>query len=329
MGRRILAVILAVLAVCIASTTLVLAYTSSGQQVLASAGITLSTAPPSPTPIPYTPTPMPTPRPVLTVKGAPPTVQATAAYLLDMDTSDVLVDINGEKPLPMASTTKIMTALIAIQTADLNQLITIQQSDIDHALLNDGSNASLKANDQLTLKDLLYALLLPSGDDAATSIARVLGGSSVANFVTRMNLFAYRLHLFQTHYSNPDGLTLDSDGPHYTTAADLARLAHYALSVPLFAQIVKTPSYTVPATAHNQSYNWSNTNTLLTTYNGMDGVKTGHTFAAGYCLVFAATRNGHNLLGVVLNSPTQDQRDKDATALLNWGFALPVLPPSP
>jgi serine-type D-Ala-D-Ala carboxypeptidase (penicillin-binding protein 5/6) len=328
MGRRILAVILVLLAVCIASTTIILAYTSFGQQMLSSAGITLSTTTPSPTPIPYTPTPTPTPKPILTVKGKPPTVQATAAYLVDMDTGSVLVDINGEKPLPMASTTKIMTALIAIQTADLNQLLTVQQSDIDHALLNDGSNAGLRANDQLTLKDLLYALLLPSGDDAATTIARELGGGSVANFVTRMNLFAYRLHLFQTHYSNPDGLTLDTDGPHYTTAADLTRLTRYALSIPLFAQIVKTPTYTVAATSHNQSYTWSNTNTLLTTYNGMDGVKTGHTFAAGYCLVFAATRNGHHLLGVVLNSPNQDQRDKDATTLLNWGFALPVLPPT-
>src|SRR5579884_169054 len=316
------------LAVCIASTTLVLAYTPFGQQMLASAGITLSTATPSPTPIPYTPTPVPTPKPVLTVKGKPPTVQATAAYLLDTDTGNVLVDINGEKPLPMASTTKIMTALIAIQTANLNQLLTVQQSDIDHALLNDGSNAGLKANDQLTLKDLLYALLLPSGDDAATTIARELGNGSIANFVTRMNLFAYRLHLFQTHYSNADGLTLDTDGPHYTTAADLARLTRYALSIPLFAQIVKTPTYTVAATSHNRSYTWSTTNTLLTTYSGMDGVKTGHTFAAGYCLVFAATRNAHHLLGVVLNSPTQDQRDKDATALLNWGFALPILPPT-
>jgi D-alanyl-D-alanine carboxypeptidase (penicillin-binding protein 5/6) len=326
MGRRIFAIILLLLAVCIASTTFILAATPFGNHLLGSAGITLSTA--SPTPIPRTPTPTPTPKPVLTVKGTPPTVQATAVYLMDMDTGNVLINTNGEKPLAMASTTKIMTALIAIQTADLDQMITIQQSDIDHALLNDGSNANLRANDQLSLRELLYALLLPSGDDAAMTIARVLGGGSAANFVIRMNLFAYRLHLFQTHYSNADGLTLDGDGPHYTTAADLTHLTRYAMSVPLFAQIVKTPTYTVPATAHNQLYSWSNTNQLLKTYTGMDGVKTGHTFAAGYCLVFAATRNGHDLLGVILNSPNEDQRNKDVTAVLNWGFALPVLPPT-
>lgn len=327
MGRRILAIILLLLAICVASATLILAVTPLGNRVLGSAGITLSTAP-SPTVIPRTPTPTPTPRPVLTVKGTPPKVQATAVYLMDMDTGNVLINVNGEKPLAMASTTKIMTALIAIQTADLDQMITIQQSDIDHALLNDGSNANLRANDQLSLRDLLYALMLPSGDDAAMTIARVLGGGSAANFVIRMNLFAYHLHLFQTHYSNADGLTLDGDGPHYTTAADLTRLTRYAMSIPLFAQIVKTPTYTVPATAHNQAYSWSNTNQLLKTYTGMDGVKTGHTFAAGYCLVFAATRNGHNLLGVILNSPNEDQRNKDVTAVLNWGFALPVLPPT-
>jgi D-alanyl-D-alanine carboxypeptidase (penicillin-binding protein 5/6) len=325
MKRRIFAVILLVLAICIASATLILAITPFGNRLLGSAGIISTT----PTPIPYTPTPTPTPKPVLTVKGTPPKVQATAVYLMDMDTGNVLINTNGEKPLAMASTTKIMTALIAIQTADLDQMMTIQQSDIDHALLNDGSNAGLRANDRLSLRDLLYGLMLPSGDDAATTIARVLGGGSIANFVTRMNLFAYRLHLFQTHYSNADGLTLDGDGPHYTTAADLARLAHYAMTVPLFAQIVKTPTYAVPATNHNHLYHWSNTNLLLTTYTGTDGVKTGYTFAAGYCLVFAATRNGHSLLGIILNSPSSIQRNKDAITLLNWGFALPLLPPAP
>jgi D-alanyl-D-alanine carboxypeptidase (penicillin-binding protein 5/6) len=327
MRRRIFAVILLLLAICIASATLILAMTPFGNRLLGSADVTLSTT--TLTPIPYTPTPTPPPKPVLTVKGTPPKIQATAVYLMDMDTGNVLINTNGEKTLEMASTTKIMTALIAIQTADLDQMMTIQQSDIDHALLNDGSNAALQANDKLSLRDLLYGLMLPSGDDAATTIARVLGGGSIANFVTRMNLFAYRLHLFQTHYSNPDGLTLDGDGPHYTTAADLARLTRYALSVPLFAQIVKTPTYTVPATNHNHLYHWSNTNLLLTTYTGADGVKTGHTFAAGYCLVFAATRNGHTLLGIILNSPSDTQRNKDAITVLNWGFALPLLPPAP
>lgn len=324
MGRRIFAVILIVLALGIAIITPVLAFTSIGNHLLGTVGLVIPT--PSPTPILRTPTPIPTPRPVLTVKGKAPEVVATAAYLIDMDSGNVLDDVNGEKPLPMASTTKIMTALIAIQTGNLDQPITIQQSDIDHALLNNGSNAGLVAKDTLTLRDLIYALMLPSGDDAAMTIARTLGNGSVETFVQRMNLFAYRLHLFQTHYSNADGLTLKDDETHYTTAADLARLTRYALTVPLFAKIVQTKTYTVPPTAYHRKYTWSNTNKLLTSYTGTFGVKTGYTFAAGYCLVFAATRNGHRLLGVVLNSTSEAQRNKDATTLLSWGFALPVLP---
>src|SRR5262245_60081389 len=116
MGRRIFAIILLLLAVCIASTTFILPVTPSGNRLLASVGITLSPAPSRP-PVPLIPAPTPTPRPVLTVKGTPPKVQATAIYLMDMDTGNVLIDTNGEKPLAMASTTKVMTALIAIQTA--------------------------------------------------------------------------------------------------------------------------------------------------------------------------------------------------------------------
>lgn len=286
----------------------------------------------TPTPSP-TPTPTPTPVPILTVQGPPPTVSATASYLLDMDTGHMLEDSNGEKPLPMASTTKIMTALIAIQTANPDQVLTVGQDAIDRVGYtsnggSEGSSAYLQVGEQLKLKDLLYALLLPSGDDAAVVIADGLGGTS-DNFVQRMNLFANRLHLYQTHYVNPDGLTPDDQNDeHYTTAADLTRLARYAMHVPLFAQIVQTPTYTLAAGAQNHSHIWKTTNTLLTTYAGMVGIKTGHTDAAGWCLVFAATRNGHHLLGTVLGEPDELQRDQDVQTLLNWGFALPLLPPA-
>jgi D-alanyl-D-alanine carboxypeptidase (penicillin-binding protein 5/6) len=260
----------------------------------------------------------------LTAQGLPPTITASAAYLLDADTRHMLADVDGEKPLQIASTTKIMTALIAIQTADLDQLVPINLEAYNRAHNNGGSSANLIVGDQLSLKDLLYGLLLPSGDDAAVAIADALGGTQA--FVQRMNLFAHRLHLFQTHYTTVDGLTYDEN--HYSTAYDLVQLAQYAMRIPLFAQIVQTPEYTLAATAQHHFYQWGTTNKLLTTYPGMIGIKTGHTYQAGWCLVFTAKRADHDLIGAILDSPSESQRDQDTTTLLNWGFSLPLLPPT-
>ncbi len=278
----------------------------------------------SPTPSP-TLTPTPTPQPVLTRQGTPPPSDATAIYLIDNHTGNVLDDVNGEKPLPMASTTKIMTALIALQSGNLDLPIPVKQDAYDRVVIDGGSSANLAVGDVLPLRDMLYALLLPSGDDAAVAIADALGGNE-AHFVQHMNLFAYRLHLFQTHYTNADGLTLD-DSPHYTTANDLLRLSQVAMKIPLFAQIVSTLTYAIPATALHGDYNWKTTDTLLLTYKGMLGIKTGHTDAAGWCLIFDASRAGQDVMGVVLGSPSQEQRDQDVQRLLDWSFALPLLPP--
>jgi serine-type D-Ala-D-Ala carboxypeptidase (penicillin-binding protein 5/6) len=292
-----------------------------------------STSTPTPTIKPFTPTPVPKPSPILTVKGTPPAITASESILLDEDAGHILYESNGERPVPMASTTKIMTALIAIQAGDLNTLVTIHQDAVNEVILNDGSSAKLHAGDQLTLKDLLYGLMLPSGDDAAIAIADTVGGST-ANFVHLMNLFAYRLHLFQTHFINPDGLTYyDANRQpipgHYTTPYDLVRLASYAMTIPLFAQIVRTQHYSLPATPAHHSYTWDNTNLLLTTYAGATGIKTGFTLESGECLVFSATRSGHHLIGVVFHSSDASHRFNDAKILLNWGFALPLLPPEP
>jgi len=148
-----------------------------------------------------------------------------------------------------------------------------------------------------------------------------------------MNLFALRLHLFQTHYINPDGLTYyaANGAPlpgHYTTAYDLVRLAQYAMSIPLFAQIVQTQRYVLPANEQHHGYTWSTTNDLLSTYSGATGIKTGHTIEAEYCLVFAARRGNEYLIGVVLHNVDSGQRFQDAKTLLNWGFRLPLLPPT-
>jgi D-alanyl-D-alanine carboxypeptidase (penicillin-binding protein 5/6) len=341
MKRRVLAIILLIIGLIIAIMTPVLAFTPVG----ASLGAINRAPTATPTLIPYTPTPPPKPTPVLTVVGKPPKVSAKAAYLLDGDTGNTLADINGETPLPMASTTKIMTAYIAIQTGDLNMPITVHQDAIDEAINNDGSRAYLRVGDQISLKDLLYALLLPSGDDAAIVIADGIAGSP-ANFVRIMNAVAYRLHLYQTHYINPDGLTYYSDQAHtiplpenHTSAYDLVRLAHDAMQLPLFAQIVRTVKYMLPATSAHGAYTWLSTNDLLSAtaldglptdiYPGATGIKTGFTLEAGYCLVFSATRNGHHLIGVLLFSTNTlyHQRFRDAKTLLDWGFGLPMRVP--
>jgi D-alanyl-D-alanine carboxypeptidase (penicillin-binding protein 5/6) len=257
-----------------------------------------------------------------------PALHTSVAYLLDNDTNTPLLEMNGETRYPMASTTKIMTALIALQQADLNQPVVVNQDAVDEVKNNMGSSAQLARGDTLTMHDMLYGLLLPSGDDAAIAIADSISGSP-AQFVALMNDYAHKLHLYNTHYNNPDGLTYyTSDGLPipglYTTSADLAQLTRVALNNSLFAQIVKTKTYTVPAAADHHSYNWTNTNTLLGTYPGILGVKTGSTVEAGDCLVFAATRNGHVLIGVILQEPFSDQgsadRFTDARSLLNWGF---------
>lgn len=263
-------------------------------------------------------TPPTSPYAELTPSDAP-RVYANAAYLIDPRTGEVFYAKNALKEVAMASTTKIMTAIVALTFGKPDQKITI---GADAVAEQNGENsvANLTKGDSLTLKDLLYALLLPSGDDAAVAIADGVAGSQ-ANFVRLMNMEAALLGLDHTHYTNVHGL--DANG-HYTTVGDLARIASIAMNnFPIFAEVVRTPTYTLTTPLHGQ-YTWQTTNELLTTfaYKGVTGVKTGHTGNAGYCLVFAATRNSTTLVGVLLGEQDQsgEQRFVDATGLLNWGF---------
>jgi len=325
MGRRISAIVLFFLSFCLIMLAPILAFTSLGTRILVSTGA-IPEVTPTFAPFIDTMTPTPTPIPALVVHDAMPHISAKAFYLVDMDTGNVLANVNGNMALPMASTTKIMTAILAMQTGNPNQIVTINQEAVDEALLHDGSNAGLQVGEEFQLKDMLYWLMLPSGDDAAVAIADALGGGSQANFVEHMNLLAYRLHLFQTHYADPDGLNWRGSPDHYSSATDLTHLAMYAMQIPEFAQIVKTTNYSVPATAQHLAHKCINTDSLLTAFPGMLGIKTGHTDAAGWCLVFAAEHNGHRLIGTVLDSPSEIQRDNDVTALLDWGFSMPIAP---
>lgn len=334
--RRTIAIILVIIAVLIIISVPVWLLTPLGANVLGLGQPDLN-GPPL-TPLTYKPLPRTTPQAELTPTGAPGQFSATEALLMDADTGTILYEKNGETEAPMASTTKIMTALIAIQSGKLDQTVTIGQDAVAEDAI--GSTANLRVGDQIKLGDLLYGLMLPSGDDAAVAIADGVAGSQTA-FVQIMNVEAQRLHLYQTHFFDSTGLdtylNLQPIPDHeiYTTPYDMARLARYAMSIPLFAKIVSTKEYNVGATATSHAYKWDNINNLLYDYNGALGIKTGWTGAAGGCLVFAAKRNGHTLVGVVLGSAgkahqridEEAMRFTDAKALLNWGFSLPTQTP--
>lgn len=264
-----------------------------------------------------------------TTPTSPPAISAREAMLYDATTGKTLLAFNANQEMPMASTTKIMTAVVALTYGKLDQPITVGQDAV--ALDNQGTSiCGLRLGEILTLREMLYCLMLPSGDDAAVAIADGVGGSQ-AGFVALMNLEVGLLGLSHTHYANPHGL--DQPG-HYTTAADLVKLTEYAMSSPTFAKIVNTAAITLPANATHHQYLLTNTNELLASepfaYPGAIGVKTGYTGGAGYCLVFVAARPQGTLIGVVLGEPLYDGRFTDAAALLNWGYAqLPAAAATP
>lgn len=251
---------------------------------------------------------------------AAPALSSQAAMLIDPTTNTVLLAQNADTERAMASTTKIMTTVVALSLAPLDQAITVTSDvvPIDNGI---SSVAGLQIGDVLSVRDLLYALLLPSGDDAAVVLAHGIAGSQPA-FVALMNMEAGLLGLRNTHYADVHGLDMPG---HYTSARDLLTLTEYAMRFAAFDQIVASPTYQLAATGQHHAYAWTNTNLLLGTYSGATGVKTGFTGNAGSCLVFSARRGSHQLLGVVLgepSQPTEQARFTDATALLNWGFAL-------
>jgi D-alanyl-D-alanine carboxypeptidase (penicillin-binding protein 5/6) len=247
---------------------------------------------------------------------APPavTIGARAGLVVDGASGQVLFEHHAAEQLPPASTTKLMTALLAVESGRYFDPVTIEASD-----LIGGSSLGLVAGETLNLRDLLDGLLIASGNDAAVAVARHLGtrlpgpGRPVARFVGRMNTRAAELGLRQTTFRNPEGL--DEPGQRIT-AADLGTLALVALRQPVIAQIVATPATTV--TSSRRAYAIRTTNQLLGHYPGAIGVKTGTTDAAGECLVALVEKEGRRLLTVVLGS---GDRYADTTALVEWGFS--------
>ena len=218
---------------------------------------------------------------------------AKAACILDRETGRVLYEKNMHDRLPMASTTKVMTALLAIEKGDLSQEVTCSQN----AFGVPGTSIYLAQGETLTLEEMLLGLMLSSGNDAAVAIAEHIGGS-VEGFAQLMNARAKELGAVNTHFVNPHGLP---DDGHYTTAYDLALIAREAMGNDVFRQIVSTQRATISWAGRTYNRQLKNKNALLTDYEGATGIKTGFTSKAGRCLVFGAQRGEMELVGAVLS----------------------------
>jgi serine-type D-Ala-D-Ala carboxypeptidase (penicillin-binding protein 5/6) len=264
-------------------------------------------------------TPTPTPTPI----AGPSGIKIKGGALANAATGQILwsVDLNTERPI--GSIVKVMTALVVIQAGDLNRVITVPKSVIAYLDSQDQpSVAGLIVGDRLTAQELLEALLLPSGCDAAYTLAEAYG-PGIDAFIAKMNAEAQQLGLAGTHFSNFDGMPWPTEHSEWSTPANLITLGLYAMTYPVFRTIVAQSTYWLPAGDGHHAYLWQNSNPLIGTYPGAIGIKTGDTKAAKNCLLFEATRDGLTLIGVTLGTPGDDitATGPVATKVLNWGFA--------
>lgn len=246
-----------------------------------------------------------------------PNLNSRYALVLDRDSKAVLYSKDADKRVPMASTTKIMTAIVLLENLGVNNDLTLdtQIEVCKEAGAINGSRLGLKKGDKVTINDLLYGLMLCSGNDAAIQIAVSIGGS-VEGFADLMNKKAEELGLKDSHFVTPHGLDMPE---HYTTAYELALIADYALNIEKISEVVKTKTYTVAINGNSKTI--SNTNELLGYLNGVNGVKTGFTNGAGRCLVTSVSRNGFNIITVVLGADTKKIRTKDSISLIEYTYS--------
>ncbi|MER8016092.1 D-alanyl-D-alanine carboxypeptidase family protein [Streptomyces griseoluteus] len=257
-----------------------------------------------------------------------PSIVAAGGYVMNNSSGASLYTKAADTRRSTGSTTKIMTAKVVLAQPNLNldAKVTVPKGASDYIVANNASSAGLIVGDKVTVRQLLYGLMLPSGCDAAYVLADKYGSGSthsarVSSFLGKMNSAAKALNLKNTHFDSFDGI---GKGSNYSTPRDLTKIASSAMKNANFRAIVKTKSYTAKTVTKTGSTRtmkaWTNTNTLLSSYSGTIGVKTGSGPEAKYCLVFAATRNGKTVIGTVLASSSVTQRGTDATKLLNYGF---------
>ncbi len=239
-----------------------------------------------------------------------PDIQAKAALLMDYDTGIVLYEKNAYEALPMASLTKIMTAILILEDHSLDEVVTVQ-SDFNGL---EGVRIWLRQYEKLTVESLLQALLIRSAGDAAIALAEHHSGS-VDAFVDQMNIRAQELSLDETFFKNPIGL--DDEG-HLSSAHDLAMMSRYAMNIPAFRKIVAMEGARIESVDGRFSHEFQSTNYLLGSYLNVLGVKTGTTYAAGQSLInLAQNENGQEVIAVLLNSPQRFQENK---SMLDWAF---------
>lgn len=268
-----------------------------------------ATLPPA-TPTPEPPTPTPTPAgPIKTGAAPPPQVQALSIAVVDEASGQLLYGRDPHRRLAPASVTKIFTALVALRYGTLNQQIHVT---FDQSQLYDSTLMGLREGDTFTLEDLLYGLMLPSGNDAALAIANAIGGNET-HFVEMMNEEAARLGLHDSHFVNPHGL--DAPG-HYTSAYDLAMAARYGMTH--YEEFRKLAAARVWQVHGSRTYSIYNLNRFLLDYPGADGVKIGYTDNAGKTIVASATRNGHRVYVVLMHC---GDIVADSVPLFNWVFS--------
>ncbi|MGW6398826.1 D-alanyl-D-alanine carboxypeptidase family protein [Streptomyces sp. NPDC055134] len=256
-----------------------------------------------------------------------PTIVAKGGYVMNNGTGTSLFTKAADTRRSTGSTTKIMTAKVVLAQSNLNldSKVTIQKAYSDYIVAKNASSARLIVGDKVTVRQLLYGLMLPSGCDAAYALADKFGSGStraarVKSFIGKMNKAATDMDLKNTHFDSFDGI---GSGSNYSTPRDLTKIASSAMKNSTFRAVVKTTSTKQKVTTKSGGYrymSWSNTNNLLGSYSGTIGVKTGSGPEAKYCLVFAATRNGKTVIGTVLASSSVTNRTADAKKLMDYGF---------
>jgi serine-type D-Ala-D-Ala carboxypeptidase (penicillin-binding protein 5/6) len=253
----------------------------------------------------------------------PSGVVAAGAELINAGTGRQLWSRAPDRERPIGSITKVMTALLVLRSGHLTRQIAVTSAAEQYAQSFHPSEAGLHPGDVLTARQLLVGMLLPSGCDAAYLLATSFGPGRRA-FVHRMNLVAGRLQMTRTHFANFGGLPYPTEYSTYSTPHDLMLLARAAMKYAVFRQIVAQRTHLITATTKHHRYFWTNTNLLLGSYRGAVGIKTGFTSAAGYCLLFAAVRGTHALVGVVLDSTATDPNERFTAAarMLTWGFRV-------
>src|SRR5580698_3435476 len=252
----------------------------------------------------------------------PPQIQDSGSELVNAATGAQLWATDADTPRPMGSITKVMTALVVLRDGNLNRRITVSKAVIRYVEKDGASSAGLLPGDVLTARQLLEAMLLPSGCDAAYLLATAYGPGRGA-FVAKMNAEAQSLGMTSTHFSWFDGMPYPTETSTYSSPADLIRLGERAMRNSVFRSIVAQKKYRLAATHLHHSYLWHTTDMLIGSYRGAIGIKTGDTKAAGNCLLFEARRDGITLIGVVMHAnPTSDGASAfpEAKKLLNWGF---------